>query len=667
MSRHHSGIYKNILRLAVLTPFAVALFSQCARPMAPQGGPIDSLPPVAVSFTPADRSTDFKGKRVNITFDEYVQLKDQQKEFFVSPFMEKKPTLTIKQKGVQIDFEEEFKPDQTYSLNFGGSIVDNNEGNPLTGFRYVFSTGKSVDSLYMSAYTTDAYTKDSVGSAYVMFFSDTLPYDPQNDSTVFLYKPAAVIKSLPNGIAYAENLKPQAYRIYAMEDNNSNQAYDPGTDRIAFMDSTYNPENMPAFDLRYDTLRRYWQADPQLYMRMFKETPKKQQRYINATRTEQGKVTLEFNAPEPVITELEFNGIDPERIITEYNTVKRDTMTLWITSPDNLPDTLRGKMIYMRHDSLSVLRPDTVKLNLAWKAPQTLRQNRRERDTEQDSVVAKPLQYTSDLGSDLDPLKDIVFSFGHPLVKADTTKFELTNINVSGKAPVPVGFTFRRDTLHIRRWSLSAQWKPSSEYQLFIPPGALVNTKGESNDSITLKFKTFNEGDYSKLQITTKGRTPDSKYVIQILGKGREIIREQEAGTGTYTFLYIPPGEIRIRIIDDINGNGQWDAGSVTERRQPEGVEIFVTESGKEEITAKPGWNLTYNIDMKELFSPVTMEDMKRSLARREEAYRQYLIKKREEDMAAEKKKSSNNNSNNMGFSSGMNSMGSGNMNNFGR
>ena len=37
----------------------------------------------------------------------------------------------------------------TYSFNFGESIEDNNEGNKLSDFRYVFSTGKFIDSLYI--------------------------------------------------------------------------------------------------------------------------------------------------------------------------------------------------------------------------------------------------------------------------------------------------------------------------------------------------------------------------------------------------------------------------------------------------------------------------------------------------------------------------------------
>ena len=68
---------------------ATAGLWRCARITQPQGGPKDSLPPVVITMTPAYGTVDFKEKRVYIEFNEYVQLKDQQKEFYTSPFMKK--------------------------------------------------------------------------------------------------------------------------------------------------------------------------------------------------------------------------------------------------------------------------------------------------------------------------------------------------------------------------------------------------------------------------------------------------------------------------------------------------------------------------------------------------------------------------------------------------
>ena len=88
----------NVLRLAVALLFASALMSRCASMMTPTGGPRDSLPPVIVNMTPDNfatgRPTVGHGK-IYIEFDEFVQLKDQQKEFFTSPQMTIVPPAVI--------------------------------------------------------------------------------------------------------------------------------------------------------------------------------------------------------------------------------------------------------------------------------------------------------------------------------------------------------------------------------------------------------------------------------------------------------------------------------------------------------------------------------------------------------------------------------------------
>ena len=75
----------NTLRLAVAVLFLSAFGSRCASTMTPTGGPRDSLPPVIVTMVPdnftTNRPTTNHGK-IYIEFDEFVQIKDQQKEFF---------------------------------------------------------------------------------------------------------------------------------------------------------------------------------------------------------------------------------------------------------------------------------------------------------------------------------------------------------------------------------------------------------------------------------------------------------------------------------------------------------------------------------------------------------------------------------------------------------
>ena len=263
----------NLLRGGVALLFVSAFLSRCASMMTPTGGPRDSLPPVIVEMLPDNFTTNIptvNAGKIYIEFDEFIQIKDQQKEFFTSPAMKKKPTITQRGRGIVIELRDTLQPNTTYALNFGSAIRDNNEGNPLYSMRYVFSTGPEVDSMLLSGYTADGYRADSVSKCFIWFYpADSVEMTPDYDSTIFKHSPAVIARAETNGIFIAQNLKPIPYRVYAVEDRNDNQMYEPGTDQVGFLEGTYNPAELPDFAIWYDSLRHYVSAEPQLYLRMF--------------------------------------------------------------------------------------------------------------------------------------------------------------------------------------------------------------------------------------------------------------------------------------------------------------------------------------------------------------------------------------------------------------
>jgi len=114
---------------------------------------------------------------------------------------------------------------------------------------------------------------------------------------------------------------------------------------------------------------------------------------------------------------------------------------------------------------------------------------------------------------------------------------------------------------------------------------------------------------------------------VQLLDNTGKVTQERaHLTTGKYTFRYIDPGTVRIKVIEDLNGNGKWDTGSLTERRQPERVELFVGPDGKEEINAKENWELEFDVNMDELFAPMTMERMDQRIGRLEAIRRQKMM-----------------------------------------
>ena len=134
----------------LLLLFLSLFITNCAKRGRPTGGKKDSIPPLLVSAEPDHKSINFKAKKVRIDFDEYVKLKDINKQLVISPPLKNAPIITpvgTASKFLNIKILDTLRENTTYTFNFGNSIVDNNEENKLEHFKYVVSTGTYIDSL----------------------------------------------------------------------------------------------------------------------------------------------------------------------------------------------------------------------------------------------------------------------------------------------------------------------------------------------------------------------------------------------------------------------------------------------------------------------------------------------------------------------------------------
>ena len=657
--------YASLVRTAVALIVVGGLFCRCANTMTPQGGPKDTIPPVIVAMTPNNFATNVKtiGNKIYIEFDEFVQLKDQNKEFFTSPAMKKKPVLTIRGRGVAIQIRDTLLENTTYALNFGSAIRDNNEGNPLNAMRYVFSTGDKVDSMYCSGYTADSYKADSVSKSYIWFYiADSLPDTPDWDSTMFNRKPEVIARAENNGIFIAQNLKPVPYRIYAYQDKNDNQMYEAGNDLVGFIEGTYNPAELPDFAIWFDSLRMYPTAEPQLYFRMFMDEAFKRQTLQSAERPSRHQALLQFGAAHPRIEEIRFDSIPSERVIVDPQTIGRDTIALWFNVPAaELPDTIKGEITYYKHDSIRQLVKTTEPLKLSWKYVETKEEEREREKQEKEKARAEkagetytppkkpnPFKFKMSTSGDVNPEQHLTIDFDFPLTKLDSTAVKLAEVDEKG-GEKSVKVTFERDTANMRRWRLMAKWKELAKYNLTIPAGAFENVAGEQNDTIKGSYTGLDHEKFATVIIDVKGKPDSTTYIVQLTNAQGAMQQEKRGVTGgKIQFNYVAVGDIKIRVIEDVNNNGRWDSGNLVERRQPERSELYANEKGEDTFVTKANWEIELAIDMNTLFAPVTMQSLVKMLDDREEQ----RIKKLEEERA-KKKQSEQGHNNNQQSSSG--------------
>ncbi|HEV7622228.1 MAG TPA: Ig-like domain-containing protein [Flavisolibacter sp.] len=196
----------------------------------PSGGPRDTLPPVLLSATPHDSTLNFKGNRIVLTFDEFVDLGDAQNNILVNPTFEHNPVIGTKLRTVTIRIRDSLTPNTTYTFNFGNSLKDFNEGNILRNFTYVMSTGPRIDSMHYSGKVFLAET-GAVDTTLLVVLQKDL-----TDSAVMLKRPQYVTRVDNKGNFQFNNLPAGTFAIYALGDAGLSKKYQNKSSLFAFAD-----------------------------------------------------------------------------------------------------------------------------------------------------------------------------------------------------------------------------------------------------------------------------------------------------------------------------------------------------------------------------------------------------------------------------------------------
>ncbi len=207
------------------------LLEGCANIVPPLGGPRDSLPPRVLSITPKDSSLGFTEKRIVFTFDEYVQLDQVQENLLVTPTPKTNPIVESRLKTVTVRIKDTLEANTTYAIDFGKAIRDVNESNPLKNFRYVFSTGKYLDSLEFTGQVILAETGKRDSTLIVMLHRDF------TDSAVAKEKPRYYTRMDTSGYFHFRNLAPGTYALYALKDEGNSKRYMSPEQLFAFADA----------------------------------------------------------------------------------------------------------------------------------------------------------------------------------------------------------------------------------------------------------------------------------------------------------------------------------------------------------------------------------------------------------------------------------------------
>lgn len=524
----------NFLLLVVL----ILTFANCARRGTPDGGAIDEIPPEYVRARPENFSTNFDAREIRIFFNEYVKLTDPQRQIIISPPMDPRPEITplgTASRSIRIRINDTLQPQTTYTINFGRSITDNNEGNPLSFFTYAFSTGPYIDSLTVAGNVSDALLNVPDPFISVMLYEVDSTY---TDSAVYTQMPRYVTNTLDSATTFQlNNLKEGTYQMVGIRDVNNNYTFEPETDKIAFADDYITIPTETVFDLILfrESLEGKFQKPQQ----------KAQQHLILGYKgiIRQDSLSIEaLDTPEGFESRI---TKDPKTDTLHYwykPALERDTLKLTARGP-RFNDTLVARIKEMKKDSL---------------------------------------QFTFEPSGSINFRQDVRVLPSIPLNAVNDSLVRLVNQDT-----VPVPFTAAYDRWR-NEYVLSFEKKEKQTYRFTALPGAFTDFFGKQNDTLRNQFRTQSYSDFGNLTVNLVG-VEDYPVIVQVTNEKGEVQVEKYLTEGTtVNFPYLKPGKYLLRLIYDENENRLWDTGSYLGRRQPERVVYF-----PETLDVRPNWDVT--------------------------------------------------------------------------
>jgi len=515
------------LRSLLSLLFLILLIYSCAQIGRIQGGPKDVDPPEFINAKPENYSINFDDDEISIQFNEYVKLNNAQQQIIFSPPISPKPVITpmgLAAKEVRIELEKDsLRPNTTYTINFGLSIEDNNEGNTLPFFKYVFSTGDYLDSLQLNGSVRDIFNKENPEFISVMLYEKDSAY---TDSTVY--------KSIPTYITYAndstnvyflENMRKGQYKLVALEDKNNNYKFDQGREKIGFIEG-------------------------------FIELPTDKNYALNLFES-----SKDFSPKRP-------KQVTKNQLIFGYDGIL-DSTSFEIKLLSKAPDTLRSVITKNREtDTLNYYFDpyfESDSLLFSFKHKNTL-------DTL--TVRTKEL-YPDSLNIELKPKGNIELTeslYIRPNLPISTFNSEKIELIDADSVAVPYETSLDAFNNQLR---LSFEKTENTAYNLTLFPEAITDFFGNFNDTITSKLSTKKRESYASLQFTLNNVKRFPAIVQLVDDKGNVEKSIVINSSGTYNFESINPGQYLIKVIYDDNNNGKWDPGDYLKQIQPEEVEFI--------------------------------------------------------------------------------------------
>jgi hypothetical protein len=510
-----------MLRIILFALLCLFAFERCAQQVAPTGGKKDSIPPNLIESNPLNKTLNFKGKKIELFFDEYVVVDNINQKLIITP--EADNPYSYKQNGtsVLLSFKNDFKDSTTFTLNFGDAIKDYAEKNPAKNLKLVFSTGAALDSGRVYGTVKDIRTNKPIFDALVGLYNltDTL--------NIMKQKPYYFSRTDSSGRFSIENIQIREYKLIAIDDKNRNMLYNPKDERMGFREE---PVNASSDSVSYH-----------LDMFLSDNTALKIQRTI--PRVNNYSIVFSKSIEKVAV-----------------NFVNKDSLPYLLEAGGNLKFFNVGT----HPDSTLVKLTATDSLGTATEFEQKIAfQTQRGKERQKDPFTLTTLPESNK------PLENIFtykFILNKPVQSVDESKISLITDSLTHEPLSAFKYTWNanRNEIIVNAKSFA---KDSIKWDL--PKGSIISVEGDTLQKSFLKHPVIKEEDYGLIN----GRVINADSLNLIV----ELVDEQYKTIQTlystpYKFRNIPQGKYFLRVTIDKNRNKRWDTGEMDKNLQPEPI-----------------------------------------------------------------------------------------------
>ena len=544
--------------------------NRCANAVMPTGGPKDTTPPKVAKSMPENNSTGFQGKKIEISFDEYVTLENATQNILVSPPLKEKPDAKLIGKTLVIKFKEDLKPETTYNVSLGSCIRDLHESNVFENHVFTFSTGEHIDTLSIAGVVLNADDKKPVENVFVTLYDA----GPDNlDSLPMLTVPNQIAKTGKDGRFRFNGLADKDYLVFALNDMNSNYFYDQPNENVAFIDSLVHAVydgvissdtaviDTIAVDSIKQPVAQYSKKALDLTLYMFTKADTTQM-VLEKKLVERGLLRFVFRQPDKNLGISYLSPLpDTLRYIEDWSSAS-DTL-LWYFTPD-----AADSAIFLINDGKSLA--DTVKMNLKLK-----------------TKTPKPVKFSfsSNLKTDLlMPEDTFTLVFSEPVVEVVANDSLL--LVIDSTTSVPAVFVAADSSL--KRYTLQYDPTEGDSLTLILPDSVFIGIRGVYNEKKTINFHRAGEAEYGSLFITVIPPDDVPQIMVELLNEAGKVVDKQIVRTEQeLEYWYLPAGKYRLRATLDADADGRWSSGDYSKRFQPEKVVEYKTA-----LDVRAGWDI---------------------------------------------------------------------------